>query len=1322
MVIYYNYFVNKIEKSTSKNVDERSQKNLNNVSIVKGNLKNENLKEQENTQNNKNERVIRQKNDASNNILKDLGKKQANLSQNNIENDIDDLNSYLENKDKKPVSRNYEVDIQNKNTNNISFAEDHKADLKLNDDLIKSKLINNFNKKNNSNNIINNNPHHHYKTVNIVKNKNNINEISVEVQNYQNTDYSKNNDNSSYLNTNSVNHTNPNTNTLQQSNPNIQLHNKNQIFKNSKYNSEDMNNNLVISHFIHNNPIENKNQPGYTLNENNKYQSTLIPINQQQPLVVVINNTILSDNKKDEELKNIKNNLTQNNHDMSDKKRNLPQNKIYSNEEGLNDKANNYFISSSENDSNNIKINTYLNNVSVSKENNCNMRNNKISYNFGIFEKPKKITLNSNFKNNSNNNQERNKNTLLTNYNNFITSNKNKNSIANNSNIPSTNSKINPSFFNSSLNQSLFNNKDQSQDASYNKNSNVNNLINNAKKPKNIENFNNYILNESLKIGIFKNHFQEKNLNNEQNKSKEKKNYQSNIQDNSNKLLFNNNSNNTKLTNENDLLSSNKFSNKQKIPNLSLKISEIIKDKDTKTINIDLNNKNLISNKADITRLNKYEKTNGKIPHPELNFPNHPNFIKENKNISINEKANDNHPTATNNELIITKNPKLNLRTTFFSQLKNNENNLKKTNKYKNIPNSYMSTLNDKDEKQRVPNNLTNTISKITENYYSNNLKQISNQEPKSKGTPIDLKTKNINYNENMNSLFEKNHSAITDSSLSKNKTSNIYKEKDVTNINNKLNFNNLLTSLNKSVNVTETNSSQFLKSKMDKSKLSFAAKNTNLNSLKFGLNNNILSTTSKINLKKNILTASATSKNNNLSNMKYSQNYVNNISSNTKIVNENTKNGIFLNLNQSKNSIINMKEATASKNLLNQSRNQISGLNNRYKNSTTMNNNINESGNHLKLTKDLASNENNKRKFNMVFNNIQSGVIDLNAPNKTGNYENPNSNDSSPNLIINNKFSKKSNGNNMNNISINGNQYVNNLTNNSSNINHYFTNPNNNNSRLNGLKSEYYIETGNSKNKFTDVSNHSYLNQRTISENTDNSQNTIINNKFANNGIFKSVNTFISNESGVRSESMNYSNLDSRGNSRSKSKASDKTTSTIFYYNNNGYKSDASEQNLNFHKFNSNIKSGDESDNTNSAIYLKNFNKNSFNFNELKKKLQIKDLDNSNSFHNSSLNRSGNNNTIKEGNSLADNLDCKIIDIKEDYDQNNHSGNFNNFNNINNKTNSGANNNKYSIKSINHNSTNNKKSVIELNKEDLMKKNFMNQNRNIEFMRNKIK
>ena len=44
----------------------------------------------------------------------------------------------MENKDKKPVSRNYEVDIQNKNTNNISFAEDHKADLKLNDDLIKT--------------------------------------------------------------------------------------------------------------------------------------------------------------------------------------------------------------------------------------------------------------------------------------------------------------------------------------------------------------------------------------------------------------------------------------------------------------------------------------------------------------------------------------------------------------------------------------------------------------------------------------------------------------------------------------------------------------------------------------------------------------------------------------------------------------------------------------------------------------------------------------------------------------------------------------------------------------------------------------------------------------------------------------------------------------------------------------------------------------------------------------------------------------------------------------------------------------------------------
>lgn len=1309
---------------------QRSQNNSNNVSIIKDTNKNENIVEQEDSQNNKNERIITNKNDASNNILKDLEKKQKNASQNNIEKEIENLKSNFENKERKAVSRNNEMDIQSNNPNNISFAENDKADINLNDDLIKNKLINNFNKKNNQNNLTNNNNLHHYKTVNIVNNKNMINDVSAEMHNYQNTDHSKNQENSSILNTNSVNNTNPNANTLQQSNPNIQLHNKNQNLKNSKFIREEINNNnnnnLIISNYIHKNPIENKNQPGFSLKENNNnYQSTLIPLNQQQPLVVVINNTILSDNRKDEDLGKIKNNYAAvsedynatNNHALNDKQLNFTQIKTDLTEEGSQEKSN-YLMKNSENNSNNIKLNTFVNNVPFGKENNNHYLSNKISYNFGILEQAKKITLNSNFKVNSNN-QETNKNTLLSNYNNFVVNNKNKNSSANNTHIPSGNTKINPSFINSSLNQSVFNNKDYSENTSLNKNLNAHN-VNNSRKPKNFENFNNYVLSESIKNKIFKNHFQEKYFQNEQNKSNEKKyNQETNSKPPNTNLIQKN-----KTSIEKELLSSNKFSTKPRIQNLSLKINEIKKDKDTKTINIDLNNKNLNSNKTEFIRINKVEKTQVTNTNAGLNFANNPNLNRELKNLSINEKAQDSQ--LINSEVNTSKNnPKMNLRTTFFSQLKNNENNIKKANRAQN-PNSYLSTLNDKDEKHRNPPNkqLTNTISKITENYYMHNLKQINNQDSKKIGTPSNLITKNINYNENSNSLNDKNPSPMKDSSLSKNK--NISKEKDAISVNNKLYLNNLVNPINKSVHVTDTNSSQFIHNKLDKSKLSFAAKNnTNLTSLlKFGLTNNILSTSSKINLKKNILTASTASKHS-ISNLKNSQNFTNNISSNTKITHDNIKNSSIINLNQSKNSIINTKEATAAKHLLNQSRNQISGLSNKFKN-TNMNNftnhiNNESEDNHMKLTKDLAGNHtnnsimNNKIKFNKVFNNIQSGVIDLNAPNKNATYDHPNSNDSIPNLLINNKLPRKSNTNNINNLSINSNSLLNKVTNNS-NMNHYLTNQNNN-SRFNGLNSEYSIESGNSKNKFlTNASNYSSLNQRTISENTDNSQNTIINNKYANNGVFKSVKTFISNESGLRSESMNYSNLDSRGNSRSKSKASDKTTSTIFYYNNtNGYKSDASEQNLNFHNFSNNIRSGDESDNTNSAINLKKFNKNSFNFNELKKKLQIKELDNSTSFHNSSLNRSGNNNTIKEGNSFTDNLDCKIIDIKEDYDQSsNPSGNLNHV-----KSNT---NNKYNINSINNINANNKKSVIELNKEEIMKKNLLNQNRNIEFMRTKIK
>lgn len=684
--------------------------------------------------------------------------------------------------------------------------------------------------------------------------------------------------------------------------------------------------------------------------------------------------------------------------------------------------------------------------------------------------------------------------------------------------------------------------------------------------------------------------------------------------------------------------------------------------------------------KTEIFKTNKIESINKKtnIPSTNLNYENNTTNTDNNISISINQKENRIKLNISNNNeknLVFpltnsntSNNNKINIKKTIFNSI----NNFGSTNKNNTgIANNYNNFINEKTEKDILKNSHLEDIHNDGKNIEIEALKN-------SKLNFFDHRKNNqINKTYNYNSSVDKNISHSKNSSLPKN--NDISKEKDS-------NLNNLINNINKNTNLIQNNLTK-LNIKPKNQKLDNLSKNANIcNLFKIGINNNFSS--SKNNLRKipivnNYKTNNLQPGKNLNSNTKYISNF-NNIGGTIK------KNPI-LGTNNKNLSFISSNDYTTNKNNINYSRNN--NIINKIKFNSKINNLTEQSD--IEQEESLSKTKDNfmKMKFSK-FNNIQSGIIDLSNINNKIPYENNiTSTDSINTNFYNNKFGKK-------------------LTNN---IESYLST--NSNNKYPCTRSEFSVDSVNSKNKYLcNVSNYSSLNQKTISENTDNSRNTIVNNKNGN-FKFKSINTFISNGSGITekqmdkssyiNQSINISNiLDiSRNNSRSKSKASDKTTSVILNFNNYmGMKSDDSEQNLNFINFNKN-RERDFSSESNNSSNIKNLN-GAFNYNELKKKLQIKDLD-ATSNKNSNYNLS--NNTIKEGNSINENLDYKNIDIKDDYESINHNVKLRS----NNKSNNTSNNN-----------LNNKKNISENNNRDFNLKRSLitNNNSNLEYLKNKIK
>lgn len=1277
----------------------------------------------------------------------------------------------IEEDKKRAVSRNNKNQLESDFNKEMmqdksgNFINNVKMKNAVNDELLKNRVLNN-----NNSNVTNN----LYK---INENKNKFLDISKDKSFSHNVEADSNEkatlQNNFKINSMSNNNNGNNSNPLESKNKNILNLNNNTII------SEDITNNLIISNYVKN-TIDPANMQN-TFSIDNNYQSTLIPLCKQNVNVVVINNHIMTDMKKDD--------LTSNNNQINNSNSNHNNNNnfntsYFADNQETKKQLHKYDLKEENFEKNKFLVNNYTSaqNKGMDNMNQNNQKNAKPTNNIGIIDHIKKISTGGK---NSSNVSSNPKNNLLTNYNNFVGNARSKNSnlIFNNSNIPSYyrnklsafNASINQSHVNSSNannpqssnynnynnNQSHSLNKHEKKSSSLNKSNMNSNNINN-KKP----NINEVMFAEMIRNKVHAN-----------NPSLEKKN---NLMSNNNNNINNNdyshskvvgNSNySNKVGNEKDLYlikslnpTNNRIGDNAKNKDKSNIHNEIL-DKEIKTLDSDINHngKNMIDiTNSDVSKKAlKHDQVNTIKGEKALNKCGDLINLKDAKTAALqnnyDKKINDS--ILKRQEIINLKNNpsgnnKQNLRTSFFSQLKHNEDIPRKN--AKNGPAvSYLNGYNDKDEYSSNALKISNKISKLgdTSNININtNMKNFNYNNSKKQNNPITNKAEHQHTIDN-NISVEKSNSPLKNSSTVKNKA-NTSKDKDHLN-NNNFNNNNNKGQINNPINSIVKNSSI---NEHEKLKSGYSSKN-NINSLlKFGFNSNF-SNASKINLKKNLL---MTSKNSNIqfNNQKnlnslmtsYNNcnfNNINNKNNNTDAVN----NSIFtFTNNTSKNSsLINNKDLYTGKNMLNQSRN----LNNCTNYKTGINSNINnlttqsdleQEDQHISKTKDFTYSRmiKNKPKLNTQYNKIQSGVIDLNMNNKHVTHENYTDSiiDNNQRNLFNPKIAGKvtpnqllisnlkgsenaqpfaitNNNNNNNTEHINNNNNINSYHNSSiiNGIPNYSINLTSNNNKFNFIKSEYSMESINSKQKsFINGSNYSSSNQKSISENTNNSKNTIINNnKISNAGIMKSVNTFISNESAMTSEqnliekssylnqSINFSNImdKSRNDSRSKSKASDKTTSTIVNFNNfMGMKNNDSELILNYNQYN-NLRSGDESESNNSAINLKNFKKNSINFLELKKKLQIKDLDNSSSLNNSSLNKSHNNNTIKEGNSYVENIDYKNIDIKEDYDSSNQSAILN-------------------LKSSSK--LNAKKFSCDISKEEALKKNLLAQNSNIEYLKSKL-